>query len=61
METLITLFEKYGVWGLVLLVAVYILLNSKFTIQYPRDCIFQTIPAMDSVPFRPPIPFDPGH
>jgi quercetin dioxygenase-like cupin family protein len=24
-------------------------------------CIFQTIPAMDSVPFRPPIPFDPGH
>lgn len=37
METLITLFEKYGVWGLALLVAVYILLNSKFTIQYPRD------------------------
>jgi len=37
MNTLITLFENYGIWGLVLLVAVYVLLNSKFTIQYPRD------------------------
>lgn len=37
METLITLLENYGILGLVLLVAVYILLNSKFTIQYPRD------------------------
>jgi|GEM_PF-2162749 len=37
METLTTLLEKYGIWGLVLLVAVYILLNSKFTIQYPRN------------------------
>lgn len=24
-------------------------------------CIFQTIPAMDSISFRSPIPFDPGH
>lgn len=37
MATLTTLLEKYGVLGLVLLVAIYILLNSKFTIQYPRD------------------------
>ncbi len=37
METLIILLEKYGMWGVVLLVAVYILLNSRFTIQYPRD------------------------
>lgn len=37
METLIMMLEKYGIWGLVVLVAVYILLNSKFTIQYPRD------------------------
>lgn len=36
MDTLIILLEKFGVWGLVLLVAIYILLNSRFTIQYPR-------------------------
>ena len=24
-------------------------------------CIFQTIPATDSIPFRPPIPFHSGH
>ncbi len=36
MNTLMALLENYGIWGLVLLVAVYILLNSKFTIQYPR-------------------------
>ncbi len=37
MDTIISLLENYGIWGLVLIVAVYILLNSKFTIQYPRD------------------------
>lgn len=37
MYTLMNLLENYGIWGLVLLVVVYVLLNSKFTIQYPRD------------------------
>ena len=37
MDTLITLLENYGILGLILLVALYILLNSKFTIQYPKD------------------------
>lgn len=37
METLITVLDKYGVWSLILLVAIYILLNSKFTLQYPRN------------------------
>jgi hypothetical protein len=35
-NTLISVLEKYGTQGLVLLVAIYVLLNSKFTIQYPR-------------------------
>ncbi|MDL2124763.1 MAG: hypothetical protein LWX51_17180 [Deltaproteobacteria bacterium] len=37
MDTLITLLDNYGILGLILLVALYILLNSKFTIQYPKD------------------------
>jgi len=37
MDTLITLFDNYGILGLILLVALYILLKSRFTIQYPKD------------------------
>ena len=33
---LINLFKEYGALGLAI-VAVYILLNSKFTIKYPKD------------------------
>jgi len=36
-DTLINVFQKFGIWGLLVLVGVYILLNSKFTLQYPRD------------------------
>lgn len=37
MDALISMLDKFGTWGLVLLVVTYVLLNSKFTIQYPRD------------------------
>lgn len=37
MDTLINLLENYGISGLILLVAIYILLNSKFSIQYPKN------------------------
>jgi len=37
MDTLITLIDNYGISVLILLVALYILLNSKFTIQYPKN------------------------
>jgi hypothetical protein len=36
METLIYILKEYGVWGFVLLVVAYLVLNSQFTIQYPR-------------------------
>ena len=46
MDTLITLLDNYGInYGiliLILLVALYILLNSKFTIQYPKDSKLNT-------------------
>jgi len=35
-EALVNLLGEHGVWGLILFVAIYILLNSKFTIEYPR-------------------------
>ena len=40
---------------------VFALAPQPLVVELGRRCIFQTIPAMDSVPFRPPIPFDPGH
>jgi hypothetical protein len=36
MDVLMSVLEKFGTWGLVVIVVIYILLNSKFTIQYPR-------------------------
>ena len=36
MDIIINLFDKYGVKSLILLV-IYILLNSNFTLQYPRN------------------------
>jgi len=37
MDILMSFVEKFGTWGLIVVVIVYIFLNSKFIIQYPRD------------------------
>lgn len=37
MEIWSELLKEYGPWGVMLLVGVYILLRSSFTISYPRD------------------------
>lgn len=37
MDVLINVLEKYGVWSLLLLVGIYILLNSNISLQYPRS------------------------
>jgi hypothetical protein len=36
MDALINVLEEFGGWGLMLIVIIYIVLNSKFTIEYPR-------------------------
>lgn len=36
METLVTFFKDIGPWGILLLALIYIVLNSAFTLQYPR-------------------------
>lgn len=37
MDALINVLKEYGVCSLVLLVGIYILLNSNITLQYPRS------------------------
>ena len=36
MEVLINILKEYGLWGLILIVLAYLVLNSQFTIRYPR-------------------------
>ncbi len=36
MDVIIDIFNKYGVWGLILVVVVYIIINGRFTFEYPR-------------------------
>ena len=35
-EILSKVFEKYGGWGLLLLILVFIILKGQFSFQYPR-------------------------
>ncbi len=35
-ELLLNIFKDHGVWGLLLVVLVYVVLKSKFTFTYPR-------------------------
>lgn len=35
MDILISILEKFGAWGLAFLVVIYIIINSKISIQYP--------------------------
>ena len=37
MESLIYLLDNYGVYGLLSIVGVYILLNSRVSIHYPKN------------------------
>ena len=37
MNLLIDILKGYGVWGVVILVIAYLILNSQFIIRYPRS------------------------
>jgi len=37
METLLSILRDYGVWGLVLVVLLYIILKSQISFRYPND------------------------
>jgi hypothetical protein len=36
MDILVNILEKHGVWGLLLVVMVFIILKGQFSFQYPR-------------------------
>ena len=37
METWVSIFKEFGPWGVLLIAMIYLLLNSEFTIRYPRN------------------------
>ena len=47
MKELSIIFGKYGPWGYLLIVMTYILLESQFTLKYPRDARGPEINALD--------------